>query len=718
MSDLMTNSHERKLFETVMITSTDAILSKTPEGRIMAWNPAAERLYGYSASEAIGQMINLIIPLDRIHELATIMEQLKRGQAIPRYESQRRHKDGRLLDVSVMISPLLDEHQQVIGALSFAHDISLRKELEHHALEQAHLEQAKRLIDANIIGVMVTDATHILEANDLFLTMLGSSREAFERGAIDWAAINPPEYAPLDLKVREELQARGACTPFEKEYIRKDGSRVPVLIGGAALTVDSSKWIAFVLDQTVRKELERRKSELLTIASHELRTPLTAINGYLEVVLASPQEALSPSVRPYLQIVQRNAVRLIALVNDMLDLDRLEAGSVELRHEVLDLNRLARQVAEDLRPDLEARQQHFTLSLLTSTPLLVGEPNRLLQVLTNLLSNASKFTPIGGSIWLSLREEQDRVSITFKDTGIGMTPEVLSHLFTRFYRAQPFATGEKAGTGMGLVISQTIIKIHKGTIEVESEYGKGSTFTVTLPVLWLPPRTVPHPSTSQSRRRILVVEDEADHASLMSQLLEQEGFEVHTTFRGETAASLAADIQPDLLLLDVQLPSTSGLHVLQQMKEQQTTAAIPVLLLTITENKEQAVLLGARDVLAKPFSREQLLQHVHIIFQGEQDPLVLIASNDPLVRGRLSDSSQQIRCRMIEATTLDALLQLTTFHHPQLVLLDGTLLHTSGAEALNRLFQQVIATRISLFVMGSIPDALYEQRHRRWTGER
>jgi PAS domain S-box-containing protein len=222
----------------------------------------------------------LIVPPDRREEFSAIMEKLKRGELVERYETQRRHKDGRILKVSLTITPLKDRQGQVVGAISIAYDITATKAL------QLSGDRFMRLMGANIIGVVIVEGDYIVEANDAFLKLVGYTREDLEQRAINWIEMTPPEYEAANQRALEELRTRGVSPPFEKEYVRKNGSRVPMLITPVRFQEEPLQWMTLVLDLTAQKELERRKGELVTMASHELRTPLTSIKGYLEVVLS------------------------------------------------------------------------------------------------------------------------------------------------------------------------------------------------------------------------------------------------------------------------------------------------------------------------------------------------------------------------------------------------------------------------------------------------
>jgi signal transduction histidine kinase len=228
------------------------------------------------------------------------------------------------------------------------------------------------------------------------------------------------------------------------------------------------------------QEVNRLKTEFVTIVSHELRTPLTSIAGYVELLLAGEAGRLVQAQREYLGTVKNNADRLIELIEDLLDISRIEAGKVELHRTTLDLSQLIQEVAGLLRPQIEAKGQLLTLNLADALPVLVGDAKRVMQILTNLLSNAHKYTPPGGRITVTVRGEDGRVRVEVQDTGIGLSSDDQAQLFAKFFRAKNPATRQVGGTGLGLAITRSLVEMHGGEITVSSAPGQGSTFSFTL----------------------------------------------------------------------------------------------------------------------------------------------------------------------------------------------------------------------------------------------
>jgi signal transduction histidine kinase len=235
-------------------------------------------------------------------------------------------------------------------------------------------------------------------------------------------------------------------------------------------------------DVTQQREVDRMKSEFVSHVSHELRTPLTSIAGFIDLILEGEAGEIDENQHRYLSIVNNNANRLVDLINDLLDISRIEAGRIDLRCSTLDLGALVTTAATALRPQIDAHHQLLDLAVPDTLPNVWGDADRVLQILTNLLSNASKYTPDGGQLRIRAEPHEDMIAVSVSDTGVGMSPEELSRLFTRFYRVNNELTSEITGTGLGLAITRSLVEMHGGTITVSSTPGAGSVFTFTLPV--------------------------------------------------------------------------------------------------------------------------------------------------------------------------------------------------------------------------------------------
>jgi CheY-like chemotaxis protein/two-component sensor histidine kinase len=324
----------------------------------------------------------------------------------------------------------------------------------------------------------------------------------------------------------------------------------------------------------------------------------------VDLLIAGEVGGVTPEQQEFLDIVKTNVDRLVELINDLLDISRIEAGRIELKRKALDINHLIQQVANTLRPQIRAKQQQLTLDLADDTPPVWGDRDRVIQVLTNLFSNASKYTPAGGSITVAARNLGERVRVDVQDTGIGLAPEDQAQLFTKFFRAKDRVTQEVGGTGLGLSITRSLVEMHGGEISVKSAPGKGSTFSFTLPLTQQAVEKEETP-TAQPGKRILVVDDEPDIANLIRRYLEHVGYRVLIAHNGGDALRLAQSERPDLITLDIILPDSDGFTVLEWLKGNPETRAIPVILLSIMLDEKQGRLLGAVDYLTKPVNEKE-----------------------------------------------------------------------------------------------------------------
>ena len=377
------------------------------------------------------------------------------------------------------------------------------------------------------------------------------------------------------------------------------------------------------------QEANRLKTEFVSMVSHELRTPLTSIQGYVHLLLEGEAGPLSEEQREFVEVVRGNAERLLTLINDLLDLSRIEAGRTELHPTTLDVGRSIREVADSLRPLVEAKGQQLALDLPDRLPAAWADPERVIQILTNLLSNAHKYTPAGGRIAVAARAQDGRVVVDVRDTGIGLSPDEQAQLFTRFFRARNTATRQVSGTGLALAITRSLIELHGGEIAVISAPGEGSTFTFSLPTARAAKPTRPaFADPTRPGGLILVVDDEPDIANLIQRNLERGGYRALVAGSGAEALRLARAEHPDLVMLDVALPDCDGFTVLERLKSDPSTAAVPVILLSVLPETERGKLLGAVDYLTKPVGERVLLERVTRALAGDRQRLVLVA-DDP-----------------------------------------------------------------------------------------
>jgi PAS domain S-box-containing protein len=398
------------------------------------------------------------------------------------YESECRLRNGQTGTYRWFLArgtPVRDETGQIVKWFGTNTDIEDQKRIEE-ALRQSQA-RVRALIDSNIIGITSNEweGEVTVEANEAFLQMTGYTQEDIDRRTLTRARITLPEDAPLFERALQELAAHGQHTPFETELVCKDGSRLPILAGGVLFQDYPRQFVGFMLDNSARNELEQRKDDFINMASHELRNPLTILK--LQTTLLHRQLAKQglQDFAPALSNMEVQINAITRLVEELLDVSKIQAGRLEYRQERVDLDALLREIADTMQ------QTHPSHSILVQGAVqasLIGDRDRLGEVFTNLLSNAIKYSPDAQTVEMDLSALPGTATVRVRDHGLGIPREQRDKIFERFYRAAGPQQRAIPGLGMGLYIVAEIVKRHGGTITVDSEVGKGSSFTVTLPL--------------------------------------------------------------------------------------------------------------------------------------------------------------------------------------------------------------------------------------------
>ncbi|MEP6873881.1 MAG: response regulator [Burkholderiales bacterium] len=495
----------------------------------------------------------------------------------------------------------------------------------------------RRLVESNIIGVFFWNVDgDITEANTAFLDMIGYGQQDLRAGAVRWAAMTPPEYQPADSKATIELRQTGSWTVYEKEFIRKDGQRVPILIGGAFFEGSQEHGVAFVLDLTGRKlaETERdarqvaeaanqAKSDFLANMSHEIRTPMNAILGMSYLAL---QSGLNPQQFNYVQKVHASAESLLGIINDILDFSKIEAGHLDVEHIPFDLGDVMDSLANLVGMKAEEKGLELVFALPPELPsALVGDPSRLNQVLTNLGNNAVKFTERGEVVVevevLARDASSVRLGFEVRDTGIGISPDEQARLFKPFSQADSSTSRRFGGTGLGLAISHHLVRMMDGKLGVESAPGRGSRFHFSASFGIGRERAMEHARSSGvglRGARLLVVDDNDCAREVLIQMTRALGLNPSAASDGKAAieAIAAADARGtpyELLLLDWKMPGADGLDCLKQLDGIVLGHPPPtVLMLTAFSRDEVARRMASEQlvaaaILTKPVSPSTLL---------------------------------------------------------------------------------------------------------------
>ncbi|HET7028309.1 MAG TPA: response regulator [Candidatus Limnocylindrales bacterium] len=411
------------------------------------------------------------------------------------------------------------------------------------------------------------------------------------------------------------------------------------------------------------------KSDFLASMSHELRTPLSAILGFSDLMRSEPEVDGSVTVpREWVEHMHRGGEHLLSLINDVLDLAKVEAGRLELHPERIDAAALALEVVNGLRPIAERKQIRVTV--VAGSTSVSADRGRLRQILYNLLSNAIKFTPEHGAVEVSVGGTTEQVTIAVSDTGVGIAPQELDAVFEQFRQVgDPDARQE--GTGLGLSLTKQLVEAHGGTIGVESSLGRGSRFTLTLPVTEAiaraddsdaRPAATPAALATEDGPPILVIEDDPSAVRLLREYLGPNGYGMEAVSTGEAGLASARRRLPAAIVLDVLLPGADGWEVLRQLKADEELAAIPVIIVTVVDERELGLALGAADYIVKPIRRQTLLQSLarHVAPPtGEARPRVLAVDDDAaaltLIRGALEPEGFDVLTTSSPSEALDLL---------------------------------------------------------------
>jgi signal transduction histidine kinase/DNA-binding response OmpR family regulator len=458
-------------------------------------------------------------------------------------------------------------------------------------------------------------------------------------------------------------------------------------------------YVRTIHDITLEKEVDLMKSEFISTVSHEFRIPLTSIKGYIDLILEGDAGDINETQQEFLAIVKKNSDRLINLINDFLDISRIESGRIQFKMVSLNIGEVIEEVITSFRELMERKGMILNLSILEGLSQVRADRDRIIQVLNNLVSNAIKYTDAGGKITIAVRQDGNHLVISVSDTGAGISPEDQRNLFDKFYRVDSTLTQEIGGSGLGLSICKTIVEKHDGDIWVNSEVGKGSTFSFSLPVFKKAKR--PRSKLIKQGMRVLVVDDEPDIANLIQIYLQKEGYYVIKAFDGEEALSLARKEKPDLITLDIMMEGMDGFEVLRRLKADSSTASIPVVVISAILDEEKGYRLGAADYLAKSIDEDKLTYTINRLLGrvDEGRKKVLIVDDDQDIVAFLATSLERKGFTVLKAYDGSEGINLAKGEEPDLILLDLRMPNINGYQVIEELKKHDKASQIPIIVM-------------------
>jgi PAS domain S-box-containing protein len=627
----------------IVKSSDDAIVSKTLDGIVTSWNQGAEHLFGYTAGEAVGRPITLIIPPERLDEERTILERLRRGESVEHFDTVRITRDGRRIDISLTVSPVRDAEGNVIGASKVARDITGRKRTEAALREQGRLlrevaEAALTIHSAgsleSVLRVVAEEARRILGAEQAVssLTMISGDdgKQAISAvflsrpGASSLAPRVSPGVEGLCAEVcrtnrpmrltRDDLEAHPAWRAADEEgdplplsprggwlaapFVSRGGRNLGLVQVSDKADGDFSETEEAILVQLAHvasvaienarlngalREQDRRKDEFLALLAHELRNPLAPLRNGLQMIrLAASNEDTVAEART---MMERQLGHMVRLVDDLLDISRINQSKLELRRKRVLLEDVVTSAVETARPLIEAAGHELAVALPAEHVPLDADLTRLAQVFSNLLTNSAKYTERGGRIVFTAERRVAELIVTVRDSGIGIPAEALPMLFDMFTQVDRSIERATGGLGIGLALVKSLTEMHGGSVEAASAGpGQGSTFTVRLPVAAavepVPARSGPERTGKLGGRRILVVDDSSDSAVSMAKVLKLLGNEVCTARDGLQAVDAAQEFRPELILMDVGMPLLNGYEATRRIRQQSWGREATIIALT------------------------------------------------------------------------------------------------------------------------------------------
>jgi PAS domain S-box-containing protein len=661
---------------------------------------------GREALEAIAQSLPDLILLD------VMMPELDG------FEVCRRVKDspqGR--DIPIIIITALDDAEDYARAIDCGADDFMTKPFTFAVLRarvrgylrarQATIrlrqseERYRQLVEFSPDAMLVCHNNTVLFVNEASRHLLRATTPEQLLGTPFLERVHPACRAGVTERLCQVQEYHTASPPLEQQYVRLDGTTVAVEVAAMPISFQGTS-AALVVARDITERLQARdalhaakdaaesanlaKSQFLANMSHELRTPLNAIIGYSEMLLEEGEELEPADFLPDLQKIHGAGKHLLGLINDILDLSKIEAGKMTVCIEPFIVADLIGEVMSTVEPLVAKNANTLNVHVADAAGTMHSDLTKVKQSLLNLISNASKFTE-QGTITLTITRQtlagQDWLTFQVCDTGIGMTPEQMGKLFQAFMQADASTTRKYGGTGLGLTITQRFCHMLGGNITVESVSGQGSTFTIHLPAVAgaitpdqadadLPVAVeAPEPAApynSSAVRPILVIDDDPHARELITRSLSKDGLQVITAASGEEGLHLARVTRPAAITLDVLLPGIDGWSVLTALKADPELAGIPVIMLTIIDERKQGLALGAADYLTKPIETAQLTQALQ-----RHSPLAnmaLLVEDDASLRELTRRQLERTGWAVVEATNGREALACLAQRTPTVILLD------------------------------------------------
>ncbi len=713
ISDRVEAENKRKDVENrnkaIVDTVTDGIVTISELGIMETVNPAVTRMFGYTKAEMVGQNIKMLMPNPYKDEHDGYLKHHrdtgeKRVIGIGR-EVEGQRKDGTIFPLDLAVNEM-----NVGGIRMFTgvvRDISERIEAEN---KRKNIESRnKAILDTVVDGIITIDKLGTIETiNPATLNIFGYSEMEMVGQNIKMLMPNPykDEHDGYLKHHNETGEKRVIGIGREVEGQRKDGSIFPLELSVSEMIINGEKhFTGIVRDITERKQADKLKEEFISTVSHELRTPLTSIRGSIGLLTGGLAGEFSDKAKQLLSIAHNNTERLLMLINDILDLSKIESGQMDFNFEEVQVLPFLKEAIAANRGYADQYGVEFVLECSVDGTRIQADANRLMQVMNNLMSNAAKFAPKGDKIKISAARHHQQIRISVTDHGSGIPKELEGRIFDKFTQADSSDTRQVGGTGLGLNITKAMVEKHNGRISFVSELGVGTTFYFDIPEL-ISNQTPQELKTVVKRtaQRILICEDEPDIGSLLRLMLAQSGFDSDIATTAKAAEELLLKNEYVAMTLDIMLPDKNGVTLYKELRENPVTKNMPIVFVSakadITKKTSEGISFdGSVEWINKPIDEDRLINAIEAAitkFQPQPTKRILHVEDDAdirnLVKMLLGDSYG-----ITQAATLLAAREALISGSFDLVLLDIGLPDGSGLDLIENIRKLASVPQVMVF---------------------
>jgi PAS domain S-box-containing protein len=635
----------------------------------VTWSDELHAILGYASGDtrpSFKAYMSLIADEERRRVYGLLETALASANEFEFEHALTRH-DG--AEISILVQGVIfrDSANRPVRVLGISQDVTERLKAEMQLrLSEERFKLVSRATNDLIWDRDLTSTT--VWVNDSFTTRLGYPQSGDIDAALLTNGIHPDDRARVLAGLSEALVGNASVWTSQYRFRSYDGEWRDVLDRGHIVRDRSGKAMRILgamMDISERRAIERMKDEFISTVSHELRTPLTSIRGALGLLSSGRLGALPEKGQRLLEIASSNTDRLVRLINDILDIERIESGSVSLTKVRGDAAAMAHSAADMVRGI--ADRDAITIEVDAQPTPVVADADRIVQTLTNLLGNAVKFSPPQSTIRLRVRSEGERVTFEVTDRGRGIPSDKIASIFERFQQVDASDSRDKGGSGLGLTISRSIVRQHGGEIGVESEVGQGSTFTVSIPH----GIALVKPLVPQTAKSIYICDDDPDALRILDFFLTTRGYAVTCMSTGQALLEAVHARIPDAILLDLFMPGLNGWQTLAQLRSDPATAGIPVIVVSILAPHSPDSQLELSGWVRKPFHEQELAEAIDRAFHGSaRRPRLMLVEDDDDLAAIIVESLERYGIETIHARNGEQAISLAETTQPDLMILD------------------------------------------------